>query len=271
MAASPDNEPDVLSALRRYYEMKQRYDRQVEQRKQRILRNTELSRRQKAQRLQAVRGDCANCGRSGGTIFKRDGSLLSATCGSSKDCGLDIRIDRGKYRNLYTTHAMAERSVADHGRDIVNTKLGIVFGTTSKESGLQAFQRQKSELAAAAADLRDVDESLYRIVARPAEARALDADKVDMHNVRQELRAMAKDDGAANYAHDAAERYASVIVPLEKRMRDARYARMETVSEGQPPFGRRLVAEPYTLSQLVAPVESPSGDKGDARVLSFSV
>lgn len=271
MAANQENESDVLSALRRYYEMKQRYDRQVDQRKQRILRNPDLSRRQKAQRLRAIRGDCVNCGRSGGTIFQREGSILSATCGSSKDCGLDIRINRGNYRNLYSTHAIAEKSVTDHGSDIVNTKLGIVFGTESKESGLQAFQRQKSDLAAAAADLREVDENLYRIVARPAEARVLEVGKVDMHTVRQELRTMAEDDSAVNYAHEAAERYASVIIPLQKRMQDARYARMETVSEGLPPFGRRLVAEPYTLSQLVVPVKSPSGDKGDARVLSFSV
>ena len=98
-----------------------------------------------------------------------------------------------------------------------------------------------------------------------------------MQLIRQEIRdlaAKAAESGNAQYANDIAQRYTSVVIPLTQRIREAKYARLATVPDGATasdwrgapnPFKKRLVAEPFTLSELVAPV----GPDGAARVIAF--
>ena len=97
MADSPDTNDRVTEALETYYRLKKDYDAHVNNKKKDIIKNKNLSRKEKKRRLIELKFNCVKCEKAGGTIFTSKDGTLRAICGHrASPCDLDIEIKRAK-------------------------------------------------------------------------------------------------------------------------------------------------------------------------------
>ena len=67
---------EYLEKLNQYYSLKKNYETKKQEKKMRILRNDNLSMRQKQEAYSKLKMNCFNCGRRVGTIFKNEDGVL---------------------------------------------------------------------------------------------------------------------------------------------------------------------------------------------------
>ena len=101
----------VNNAILEYYQLKQKYETKLDRQRHQILKNSSLTLRQKKRKYQEIQKNCVNCGKKGGTLFKTEGDLLIATCNSTIPCNLNIKINRGIYKNLYDQKQILDKKV----------------------------------------------------------------------------------------------------------------------------------------------------------------
>ena len=84
-----------LDELNAYFRLKQKYEKKLDDEKQSIIKNSDLTPREKRQKYQQNRVRCVNCRQTGGTIFSQKRNVYSAVCGNTtKPCNLKINIVR---------------------------------------------------------------------------------------------------------------------------------------------------------------------------------
>ena len=89
-----------LEALKNYYELKKVYEKQYYQKKLNIIKQTNLSTKEKKQKFQEMKKLCINCKKEGGTIFTNKNNTLKALCGNeSNPCKLNIELQKGIYKS----------------------------------------------------------------------------------------------------------------------------------------------------------------------------
>ena len=87
-------------ALNDFYKLKRQYEDQIQKEISKLRKNTILTTKEKHDKFKQLKLKCVNCGKSGGTIFKLEDSILSAICGNVENpCNLDIKLQKAKYNN----------------------------------------------------------------------------------------------------------------------------------------------------------------------------
>ena len=82
-------------ALNRYYKLKGEYDKIRRKAVRNIADNQLLSSTEKHEKYIAEKKKCIVCGKSGGTIFRQEGTILTAKCGNEENpCRLNIQLQR---------------------------------------------------------------------------------------------------------------------------------------------------------------------------------
>ena len=76
--------PTFDEALNRYYRLKGEYDMNLKKVVSKIVNNNILSAAEKHEKYITEKKKCIVCGRSGGTIFRQEGYILTAKCGTMK-------------------------------------------------------------------------------------------------------------------------------------------------------------------------------------------
>ena len=82
-------------AFNTYYSLKNQYEKNYEKQKRKITTNDILSLKEKRKQIKSIEKKCIVCKKIGGTIFNENGKNLTARCGATIPCGLDINITRG--------------------------------------------------------------------------------------------------------------------------------------------------------------------------------
>ena len=139
--------------LNEYYKLKNDYELSIKKNKREIMNNTNISMKEKKIQFKKLKPKCIACKNSGGTIFstKYDPSkrtrILSARCGHYEDqCGLDIKINPGRYISILDAIIEGEQNLEAFKSDVINIKNRMLFGYTSTESVLEDFTRLKDEI-----------------------------------------------------------------------------------------------------------------------------
>ena len=146
---STSSEIDFLERLDEYYRLKNKYDTVIKEKKNSILKDDNLSMKQKREKYKLLKFRCINCERNVNTIFNINDGVLTAICGDKiNPCKLNIKINRGKYLDIRTLIDVFETGADDIKEEIISAKLDLLFGYETEQKTIKIFKGLKKELEA---------------------------------------------------------------------------------------------------------------------------
>jgi hypothetical protein len=144
------NKPTVNNAMEKYYQLKNEYESKMQQNNKIILKNDELSKKEKRSEFLKMKPKCIHCNRVGGTIFSSkylssNGCReLKAICGVVADpCNLNITIQIGIVNTLPNLIKENLDTIFLTKDNIINNKNKLLFGFLSTQQAIEDFEDDK--------------------------------------------------------------------------------------------------------------------------------
>lgn len=252
---------DIEIAMDDFYRLKQEYERDIEMRRRKIKRDKSLGPEQKRQRLAQLVTKCANCGKQGGTLFSTDKGVLKARCGASDPCPMNIEIKVPRVESLSGLYTELADFVRDLRKDVIRTKLDLLFGYTTEDQALGAFNNAREDLNTAQNYLDETQHAFENIVHNKRNGAAIKVVEDQLFASKERLHELAKqydEEGTEQLITDMVELYVGDICPLVTRLRNLKYA-YNAVECGTGEAGPceddvyHLVQDTYTAQELEVP------------------
>jgi len=145
----------VTDAFNEYYKLKNKYESDYNKDKQKIIKNKQMSWKEKRNEFKQLKPKCINCKRPVGTIFsiKHSGEPnddfreLKAICGSlSEPCTLNININAGVTYNMMEHIKELEKDIENYKNEIIEYKNKLLFGYTKTETAVENFDKIKEAI-----------------------------------------------------------------------------------------------------------------------------
>uniref|UniRef100_A0A6C0IGI1 Uncharacterized protein n=1 Tax=viral metagenome TaxID=1070528 RepID=A0A6C0IGI1_9ZZZZ len=145
----------VEEAINNFYKEKSKYESLLEKDKKSIIKNKELSWKEKRLEYKKLKPKCVNCKRPVGSIFTitHDSSklnefrILRATCGDRVNpCNFNININPGSYNNIVTDLKKEEDDLKKYKMKIIDEKNKLLFGYISTEDAVTNFEEIKNDI-----------------------------------------------------------------------------------------------------------------------------
>jgi len=134
-----ENQKKYISSLKEYYQHKTQYESDYKKKKKSILKKKDLSTTEKLFKIQKIKMSCIQCGEEGGTLFKQENKVLSATCLAANSCDLNINIKLSNTLNLRENINIYDKIVQKLKADVVVTKLSLIFDLEREDIVSQKF------------------------------------------------------------------------------------------------------------------------------------
>lgn len=251
-----------MTEIVKYYELKQKYQEKLNERKKKIKRNEGLTIKEKRAQIKKLIPKCVNCNKPGGTIFEEKNGTLRAICASKTPCDLNLSIKRIYYDNMRELDIKNEKTTESIKMRIIMAKLDYLFGfNNTKDETIDKFNTLKQELATIN-EVQLINNKKYHdiISGIHREPLLLDANDILVNEVN-ELKKINDDymnDPAksVNYLKEMVEKYISVIKPLTEKINKMKYGYYAIESKSIPFSSEKthtLVANPYRYEQLEQP------------------
>ena len=145
----------ATDAFNEYYKLKNKYESDYNKDKQKIIKNKQMSWKEKRNEFKQLKPKCINCKRPVGTIFsiKHSGEPnddfreLKAICGSlSEPCTLNININAGVTYNMMDHIKELEKDIENYKNEIIEYKNKLLFGYTKTETAVENFDKIKEAI-----------------------------------------------------------------------------------------------------------------------------
>ena len=138
---------DFTEKLNSYFKMKEKYEEKLLAKKLSIYNDPELSKAEKKKALRSIPVKCINCKKSGGTKFKFEDRIYSATCGNmTTPCDLNIALKIGQVAHVPSVYEGIMKDIDAVEAGIIELKLKYLFGFKNEETMMSEFQELKDEL-----------------------------------------------------------------------------------------------------------------------------
>jgi hypothetical protein len=217
-----------MDSLSKYYQLKQKYEESMNRRKLVIKKNKDLSIKEKKIRIKKLLGNCANCGKPGGTIFEEKNGMLKAVCGNKTPCDLNINLKRKLYDNIPDLEQKNYKASENLKMRIIMTKLDYLFGlVNSKDETVDKFNTLKNELSQINEKQMVIQKNYGDMISGiHREPLLLDATQefvteiAELKNIYQEY----SNDPLPAYLTTMVEKYVTTIKPLTEKIRNMNYA-----------------------------------------------
>lgn len=253
----------INDAINNYYKLKQTYDDKLNKQKQKILKDQSLSIKEKKQKWLREKKRCLVCKKSGGTIFKNENNILSAVCGSSNPCKLNININKGYYSNIRTDYLNLHNEIKSIHTEIIDIKLQLLFNYIDEDKAIKLFEKLRKNLKLFTTEYDRIHLEYLNIVNYGMKNKKLDLLHTNLFIHVQSIKDAVKsyeEEHRNEYISNIVETYTSRIIPLVKKIMEETYRKtviendMETLSKPNEPDRTievtKLVQSPYTLKDL---------------------
>ena len=153
-AYEPCYTEEQLEAINKFYQLKGKYDEIVRRKKQKIINNDSLSKREKKRLWQSEKIKCINCRKPVGSFFSVKNRRLLAQCGAvkytslpegTKPCKLNIDIELASVTTMQETIKNFSGYKEKDKEDIIKTKLNLLFNFTTEEEAIKEFEDKRTE------------------------------------------------------------------------------------------------------------------------------
>ena len=273
--------PQTDTALEDYYKLKSQYEGKYERQKAGIL-SSDMSNSDKRKKVALLKRKCIKCDRPVGTVFQRQGRILTAACGeTTMPCSLDIKIDRGEYVFGPTLVDRLIQDVEQQKKTIIEIKLNLLFGIETEETTLEMFEKIKAAYKKSQTLLDDVqnilqNNDLVEIDQIGGEREIAKRELVRINKIElgklvkgfkvliAELDAEEAEDAKLTELEEAMEIYLDQIVPVLKTIRENQY---DVVTVIEQPVAKPA-ANKFKLIQLETTISKQQLIVESAKVIS---
>ena len=253
----------VDDAIAEFYKLRGSYEKALQVRRRKIIRNPALSKGDKFRALSAVTGNCFACGKKGEMVFRETKTILAVTCGAQGGgCDLDIKIDRGHYAPLRELLKTSKAALESAKSDIVAIKLDLLFGYSDEEETRERFMATKQIYDNINKKFDSLMGSYTHKVENEGSSAAVLALQDRISNAKLAIREIDSD---ANRVEQMVRIYLDEILPAAAQLRDTQY-RLNAV-RAEPADEQGIVKK--KLVQEVAPYPDCLVLTRPAKVVSF--
>lgn len=258
----PDKEsPEYLEQLNQYYSMKYIYELKKQEKINNIIKNPEMSLKQKQDTYSKVKHNCVGCNRKVGTIFENNDGVLSAICGDkTSPCPLNISINTGKFVQLDELIDIFSKGVDSIKTDIIITKLDLLFGYENEQKVLFKFNKLKKELTNDLESLLFYRSKIIDITENLDNKNKIQV-KIDMYYAKIELIKNTMDEfnetGEINLIKDMLVIYQNELMPIISELNNLKYKYYAMEISSSNDDTHHLIKKQYTLSQLLTSFVDP--------------
>jgi hypothetical protein len=240
--------------LNRYYELKQKYQERINNRKLKIRKNDELTIKEKRAQYKKIVPKCINCDKPGGTLFEEKNGMLKAVCQSKNPCNLNMNIKRVRYNNMRNLEIENDKISENLKMRIIMTKLDYLFGfNNSKEDIIDKFNELKNKLAAIIEQQLVINKNYGDIISGINRDPLLNDANADLAYEMDEMKNIYEEYTAnpdqAGYKTAIVEKYLTKIIPLTETIRKLKYG-YYAVEQVEDEDIYMLIASSYRLDQL---------------------
>lgn len=256
------------NAISTYYKLKGQYNNNINKQVKEIY-EKKLSPEEKREKFADIKYKCIVCGKTGGTIFEEDNTMLLAKCGNQDSpCKLDIKLERAKYDNILNTINSQNNDINFYKNSIINTKLNFLFGFNNQENTLTEFEKLKTNLVKIIKEYQNNTGKYIKTIYNSENITNLSNlnNKLDSNiEIFKDNIKNFKESGQESYLKEAVELYVNTIVTINKEIQALKY-KIQEVVHNKETNKYKLVQKTYTLSDLQ--IIQPGTEN---RVIAFSV
>tara|TARA_Y100000389_G_scaffold192514_1_gene220056 strand:+ start:1633 stop:2484 length:852 start_codon:yes stop_codon:yes gene_type:complete len=222
---SDEQYSDYLEEVQNYYDLKNKFTKQKNILKNKIISSNSTSENKKLQ-FAKLKIKCVNCNKEGGTLFKETDKLLQATCGNVKEpCDLNIQIVKMTQTMLDKELININTKIKTIKNKIVITKLNFLFNYIEEAKAVELFDNYKKLLN----NYQEIYNNIfneYNLVVNNVDKKNLLNDKtlerIDTINNYKEYINLYNETDNKKYLNDAIELYNN-IKTLDKDIRELKY------------------------------------------------
>jgi hypothetical protein len=254
-------------ALNEFYRLKKIYDGKYDTFVRRIIRNDELSRREKQQKVATFKKKCINCEKNGGTKFTISSNELKAVCGDVNDpCALDIHIIKAMNSNIETDVGDFKSETDTMKEKIIVAKMNILFGYKTEEETETIFEKLKDDFEVDFAVLQEQQLKLNNILnnsMKKVELTRLDNESIF---ILEQMKVLMKEYNTKRddaLIKEIVDTYHTRLQPLLVNRMNTKYV-INRIEQDQEDGTFHLIQKKYNTLELYEPFEESS-------VVSFKV
>ena len=239
-----------------YYELKQKYQEKIDNKKKKIRKDNESTVKEKRVQYKKINPKCINCNKPGGTLFEEKNDTLKAVCTAKPPCNLNLNIKRVRYDNMRDLEIKNDLVSENLKMRIIMTKLDYLFGVNnSKESTIDKFNELKDKLAIVSEKQLVINKNYGDIISGINRDPLLNDANMDLANEIDELKKIYEEYvknplPASAYKTDIIEKYITKILPLTETLRKLKYGYYELEQNDMDEEIYTLVANPYRMEQM---------------------
>ena len=248
---SPDSLSSLNIQINDYYKLKAKYDESIMKIKKKIKNNTTLTKKYKQKEFANTKFKCVNCNQYGGTIFDIKKNNLSAICGASNKCDLNISIDKNTYYNIRDEKTNVEEEINLLKRDIIKTKLDFLFNYIDEKEVTNEFTIQKEDYDTFSKGLIITQKQYIDIVDNIEKTNLLKESIKILHEKILEIKDLEKqyiETMNTQLLEDIITIYKIDIIPLNNKIRNLKYSYYNIVKDEEE--NNIIIKMPYTLDKL---------------------
>ena len=234
-----------------FYKLKAKYDEKISKIKQKIKNKNTLTKKDKQKEFRNIQFKCVNCNRQGGTLFEIKKNKLSALCGASSKCDLNISIDKKTYYNIRNEKADVEEEINLLKIYIIKTKLDFLFNYIEESEAIKEFSIQKEDFNLFSKGLISTKKDYIEIVDNIETNTLLKETIISLHEKIIQIKDLEKnyiETKNTQLIEDIINIYKIDIIQLNKKIRDNRYSYYNIVKDEKD--NNIIIKTPYTLDKL---------------------
>ena len=258
--SSPVIDELFLEKLDEYYRLKNKYDTKIKEKKNSILKDDNLSMKQKREKYGQAKFKCINCSRNVNTIFDITDGILTAVCGDKKaPCKLNIKINRGKYLDIRKLMDVFQNGVDVTKEEIIAAKLDLLFGYENESDTLKKFKGLKKELTDDLEALAEYKTGFIDTIYNLKNKDSLQAKMTLFYQHINTIKDTVKEYNETGIIHlikDVISLYQTEMKPLLVDINRLEY-KNKSIEYNESQNNYQLKRDTYTLSNLLVPFSYP--------------
>jgi hypothetical protein len=246
---------DIKEAIKDFYKLKTTYEKKYEDYVKKIIKNKDLTTREKQQKVARFKHKCVSCNKDGGTLFIVEKNVLKASCNNVNDpCGLNIVIDKGFVYNLEEYINDFSEDVENEKEEIIKMKMNVLFNYKTESEIIDSFEKMKEEFET---DYTLMEENLLKlknIVNNNMELIELKKQNNEITFIIEEIIQTMKEYNKtynSKIIKNIVETYTERLLPLVKKHMDTKY-KVNGVIYNEEDNTYHLVQKKYTYFDLFA-------------------
>lgn len=249
----------IKGKIDEYYKLKRQYESKYEKAKNKILKDDNLTVKEKQVRIKQIKPICFNCKKLGGSLFLNDGITLKIICGNKENpCNLDFEVKKeGLYFNSLKVSKELSDSIDTAKDNLIKNKLQFLFSYISEDVVANELQKFKAFYDGSQDVLDYVNNVIINATDNKDKQRDIKDKEVELYIQIQEFKELIskyKDEGKQGYLTDALELYSKKIIPIAEELRNIKYIE-NSIIYNEDDNTYHLIQDPWNKKSLEVALE----------------